>query len=170
MTAILETRPAKAKIILGTLLSVSLYTVTAIAQQSYTTMDCRSGTVTVLAKGEDMLLYAIDHKGVARSQDASKLFDNWTQRCVGAIAVIGGKTTGNGWCKSIDPAGGDFTVIAWTSEKPGVGTWRFAYGTGKWKGISGGGEYQLAGATRAVEEGTYQNCVSIKGSFTMPKM
>ncbi len=170
MTPVLETRRGKAAAFCSTLLGMSLYTAPAVAQQSFASIDCRSGTVSMLAKSEDITLYTLDHKGISRSQHESKLFDNWTQRCVGAIAVIGGKTTGNGWCKQIDPANGDITVIGWTSEKPGFGTWRFVYGTGKWKGISGGGDYQLVAPTRAVEDGTYQNCVNVKGSVAVPKM
>lgn len=133
MTPVLETRRGKATAFCGTLLGMSLYTALAVAQQPFATIDCRAGTVFVLAKAENVVVYTIDHKGIARSQHESKLFDNWTQRCVGGIAVIDGKTTGNGWCKNIDPASGDITVIAWTSEKPGVGTFRYVYGTGNGK-------------------------------------
>ena len=41
-------------------------------------------------------------------------------------------------------------------------------GTGKWKGISGSGEYELVAPTRPLAEGTYQNCVRTKDTFKLP--
>jgi hypothetical protein len=60
-------------------------------------------------------------------------------------------------------------VADWAnSGKPGHGTWNYRYGSGKFKGITGGGTYQSLGQTRPVEAGTYQNCVRVKGTMKLP--
>ena len=122
--------------------------------------------MTVLAKADNMIVWSLDHRGVTRSND---VFDGFTQRCIGVVANLAGKISGNGWCRDVDPKTGDWTLVDWVaSDKPGVGTYSFQYGTGKWKGITGSGTYEGAGQTRPVDEGTYQNCVRVKGTFTVP--
>jgi len=136
------------------------------AQQSYENMTCRAGTVTMIAQAEKLFVWALDHRGVTQSKDPSDPFHGFTQRCVGTVANVEGKLSANGWCRSVDPKTGDWTLVDWTgSDKPGHGTWSFRYGTGKWKGASGGGTYEPTGPTRPVEAGTYQNCVIIKGTI-----
>lgn len=161
------------KPVLGTsiLVGICLYAGGAVAQQSFSSLTCRAGTISGLAKAEDMVVYGIDQRGVTLAEDAAKAFDNYTQRCIGSVAIIRGKPTGSGFCRNVDPANGDATIVEWASgTKPGTGTFKFIGGTGKWKGISGGGDYRAAAVTRPVDEGTYQNCISVKGTFSVPKM
>lgn len=155
----------------ATLLGLCTYAATVAAQQSFSSLTCRAGTVSGLVKSEDMVAFGIDQRGISLADDPAKTFNNYTQRCIGSVAVVRGKASGSGFCKNVDPANGDMTIIEWTaSEKPGIGTFKFLSGTGKWKGISGGGDYQQAAVTRPVDDGTYQNCVRVKGSFSVPKM
>jgi len=141
----------------------------AHAQQAFEHTTCRAGTVTVLAQAEKMIVWSLDHRGVNVSSDAAKLFDGFTQRCVGVVANVGGMNSGNGWCRNVDPKTGDWTLVDWTaSDKPGSGTYTFRHGTGKWKGATGGGTYESLGQTRPVDAGTYQNCVRIKGTISIP--
>jgi hypothetical protein len=152
------------------LVGVALSAGPAAAQQAYSTLECRAGTSTQLARGDDgTVIFGIDQRGVLQTTHESKMFHNWTQRCVGSIATIGGKRSGSGYCRSLDPAG-DYVLSQWTvdEQKPGTGTYRLLYGTGKWKGISGGGTYESSGAFRAVDEGTYQNCITAKGTVLIP--
>ena len=148
---------------------ISLYATAAAAQQPFTNTVCRAGTISVLAKAENLMIYSLDHQGVSRDENDRKHFDNWTQRCVGTVGVFAGKPTGGGYCKSVDPASGDMTMIDWASgDKPGTGTWRFVAGTGKWKGVSGGGTYTNFAPNRPTQEGTYQNCITAKGTYLLP--
>ena len=148
---------------------ISLYAAAATAQQAFTNTVCRAGTTSVLAKADNVFIYSVDQQGVSRDETEGKHFDNWTQRCIGSVGVFGGKQTGSGYCKSVDPASGDLTMIDWaTTDKPGVGTWRFVSGTGKWKGISGAGTYTSFAPNRPTQEGTYQNCVTVKGTYLLP--
>lgn len=152
------------------LVALGAYAGGAAAQQSFSSLTCRAGTVSGLAKGQDMVVFSLEHRGVSLAQEEPKTFDNYTQRCMGTVAIVRGIAKGSGFCRNVDPANGDITVVEWTTgEKMGAGTFRFIYGTGKWKGITGGGEYQSTGATRPVDDGTYQNCVRTKGTFSVPK-
>ena len=154
----------------GTLLGAFLCSAAAFAQQPFENTDCRAGTISVLAKTDDMFVQTIDHRGISRSTDESKLFDNFTQRCVGVVASVAGKLSANGWCRLVDPSNGDAIVLDWTGlGKPGTGTFKFVHGTGKWKGITGGGEYAPVPGARPVDDGTYQNCILTKGTLMMPK-
>jgi hypothetical protein len=141
----------------------------AYADEMVDHITCRAGTMTVLAKADDMIVWQLDHRGVNYSPDANNVFNGTTQRCIGVVASIGGKASGNGWCRNVNPKTGEWTVVDWQSDgKPGHGTWHFRYGSGKYKGISGGGTYEPVGQTRPVDAGTYQNCTRIKGTMQLP--
>lgn len=125
--------------------------------------------MTVLARADDMIVWSLDHRGVTRSNEANGPFDGSTQRCIGVVASIAGKVSANGWCRNVGPKADDWTVVDWVaSDKPGAGTYTFRYGSGKWKGITGGGTYESLGQTSPVDAGTYQNCVRIKGTMKVP--
>jgi hypothetical protein len=142
---------------------------TALAQQDYEYTICRAGTVSVLAQGEKVIVWQLDHRGVAVADNPGNPFHGFTQRCVGTVASVEGQADARGWCRSVDPQTGDWTLVDWTGGgKPGHGTWSYRHGTGKWKGVSGGGTYEPIGPTKPVEPGTYQNCVRIKGKVRMP--
>lgn len=156
------------KLLLGTAVAL-LGAGAAQAQQALDFVHCRAGTVSVLAQEEKTIFYAIDHRGVAQASDPKSPFHGLTQRCIGVIASIDGKSSGNGWCKNVDPQSGHWYVVDWTSsDKPGHGTWNFRYGSGKFKGVTGGGTYEPTGPTKPADPGTYQNCVRIKGTMKLP--
>jgi hypothetical protein len=141
---------------------------TAFAQHTVEHMTCRAGTINPLAQADKLIVWQLDHRGVTQA-GAGDPFDGFTQRCIGTVANVEGRLAANGWCRNVDPKTGDWTLVTWTgSDKPGHGTWSFQYGSGKWKGISGGGTYEPMGATKPIEPGTYQNCVRIKGTYKLP--
>lgn len=142
---------------------------TAYAQQTYENTNCRAGTITVLAQADDMIVYALDQRGVNISAEPGNPFGDSAQRCIGMVASIGGKAIGNGWCRNVDPKTGDWYVVDWkASDKPGSGTYTFRYGTGKWKGVTGDGTYEFLAPTKPADPGTYQNCVHLKATVKVP--
>jgi hypothetical protein len=160
---------ARTALAAGMLIAAGICPGSAAAQQSYSSVVCRAGTVIPLAKAEGMVSFAIDHRGIVLPHEDNSGFANHTQRCVGSVAIIRGVSKGSGYCRNVDPETGDLILVEWNSNgKPGTGTFRYVYGTGKWKGISGGGEYQPVATTRAVDGGTYQNCIKTQGSYTVP--
>lgn len=139
----------------------------AFAQQPYESTTCRAGTVSILAQVDKSIVWALDHRGVSMS--ANPEIDGFTQRCIGTVSNIEGRISANGYCRNVDPRTGDMILVDWTaSDKPGHGTWSYRLGTGKWKGVSGGGTYEPVGPTKPVEPGTYQNCVRVNGTYKLP--
>lgn len=150
-------------------IAVLLSSGVAYAQVVTDHSQCRAGTASVLAQDEKNVVTLIDHRGINQAADPSDPFHGSTQRCFGVIANFGGKSSGNGWCKQVHPQTGDWAVLEWVnSSEPGKGTWTMRHGVGKWKGISGGGTYESLGRTRPVEAGTYQNCIRVKGTISLP--
>lgn len=138
------------------------------AQHALDHVTCRAGTLSALAQADKLVVWQLDHRGVTRAAEGDP-FDGFTQRCIGTIANVEGALAANGWCRNVDPKTGDWTLVSWKgSDKPGMGSWAFHYGSGKWKGISGGGTYEVMGPTRPVEAGTYQNCARVRGTMKMP--
>ena len=163
-------RSSRKTLAAGMLVVLCAYAGGAAAQQAYSSIVCRAGTVTPLAKGDDMVSFAIDHRGIVVAEGDNSPFANHTQRCMGSVAILRGVSKGSGYCRNVDPASGDFVLVEWNADgKPGTGTFRYVYGTGKWKGITGGGEYVPVAATRPVDAGTYQNCIRTKGTYAVPK-
>ena len=159
-------------LMMGGAVAIALLSIGNAQAQKQGTVDsvwCRSGTASVVAKDEKMLVWALDHNGVAQTADPKDLFNNATQRCVGTVAIFDGKVEANGWCKThfLNPA--DWVLVDWKGdEKPGSGTWSYRHAAGSMKGITGGGTFHSLGQTRPMEAGTYQNCVRVKGKWQMP--
>jgi hypothetical protein len=156
------------KLLLATAVAI-LGAGSAHAQDVIDSVWCRAGTVTVLAQEEKTIVWALDHRGVAQASDPKSPGNGATQRCVGVVASIDGKSSGNGWCKIVDPQSGHWYMLDWaSSDKPGHGTWNLRYGSGKFKGVTGGGTYEPMGPTKPVDPGTYQNCSRAKGTMKLP--
>lgn len=153
----------------GTAVAYALLGAGVVQAQQTDNVWCRAGTMTVLAQEEKTIIWALDHRGVAQATDPANPLHGATQRCIGVVASIDGKATGNGWCKIVDPKSGEWFVVDWMSEgKPGHGVWNYRYGSGKYKGVTGGGTYEPTFPTKPVDAGTYQNCARVKGTMKLP--
>jgi hypothetical protein len=144
----------------------------AIALAEETPLDftvCRSGTVHLLEQSKEALVLAIDISGVVVSAN-DKRFDSMTTRCYGVGSVISGKRVGTGYCKFLDKDG-DTNVLSYTAsaDKPGAGTWEYVYGSGKWAGIKGKGDFYTATSGKPLAPGTYQACNRVTAKFSLPK-
>lgn len=140
----------------------------AYAQVDSDQLWCRSGILKPLALDEKKFVILTENHGVAHGKEG-EWFDRSTHKCIGTIASFDGVASGNGWCKQVNAQTGDWAVLDWTyGPEAGKGTWAYRHGVGKWKGISGGGNYENAFPTRAIEEGTYQNCIRVRGKVTIP--
>ena len=47
--------------------------------------------------------------------------------------------------------------------------WTFMQGTGKWEGIKGGGIVYDITKGKPIEEGTYQWCIKVEGTYELPQ-
>jgi hypothetical protein len=89
-------------VVLAVVLGVVLFSVVAKAAQPFDFTSCRSGTIDVLAKTEDMYVRRSVWNGIDQSHHENKLFDNWTHRCMGLSADIGDTKIRQGFCKYMD--------------------------------------------------------------------
>lgn len=139
------------------------------AEQVYDVNVCVSMNLSPLVRSQEITILAWDAKGIMRSNNEAKVFDNCTVHTQGVTAIEGKNRTVNGYMKYFDPDG-DFVIFQYTLN-PGekAGTTMLKFGTGKWKGITGGGKAMRIARGKPVAEGTFQFCNNHKGTFTVPQ-
>ena len=82
---------------------------------------------------------------------------------------MAGQLTALTYSKFMDPDG-DFVILEITIA-PGEteGDCKFLQGTGKWKGIKGGGKVRAITRGKPITPGTFQGCNRWTGTFGLPK-
>jgi len=151
---------------------VGIYTffsfiLTAQAQQPMDMMSCGDATMTTIVAGQELTIMGYEGKGINLDNLASKVFDNMTYQTVGLCKIDSGKLTGINYAKYMDPSG-DFLVVD-ISQIGMERDWKFSYGTGKWKGITGGGKAFPFTKGKPVSPGTSQSCTKITGTYELKK-
>ena len=151
---------------------VGIYTffsfiLTAQAQQPMDMMSCGDATMTTIVAGQELTIMGYEGKGINLDNLASKVFDNMTYQTVGLYKIDSGKPTGINYAKYMDPSG-DFLVVD-ISQIGMERDWKFSYGTGKWKGITGGGKAFPFTKGKPISPGTFQRCVKITGTYELKK-
>jgi hypothetical protein len=149
------------------MLTFILFIVTAQAEQPIDCLYCANMTMTTIVESGDLTIMGLESKGIILDNTESKFFDNSTVHAVGLIKIDKGKLTGSFLGKYLDPSG-DFYVI----EASQVGTeldWKFIYGTGKFKGITGAGKSFRFTKGKPVSPGTSQVCTKITGTYELKK-
>ncbi len=139
----------------------------AHAEESYNMISCWSGDVTLLSASEDLVVYSFDMKGVSRSIDESKAFHNWSFQIIGSTKIVSGKYSSQYYGKYLSPEG---DVVIGEGDRNGEeGTWKFISGTGKYKGITGGGTNKIVPNIKPIKKGSTQGCSIATGTFQLPK-
>jgi hypothetical protein len=130
-------------------------------------MSCGSGNVNVIAAGEGFTVMAMEGKGINLDNYGGKTFDNMTYRYGALYKIDKGNWSGSELIKYMDPSGDFFAVeVAQVGMERG---WKFINGTGKWKGITGGGKSVLFTKGTPILPGTSQGCVKITGTYELKK-
>jgi len=82
---------------------------------------------------------------------------------------MAGQLTTLSYSKLMDPDG-DFIIME-GAMAPGEteGSFKFLQGTGKWKGIKGGGKVRAITRGKPIMPGTSQGCGRYTGTFELPK-
>jgi hypothetical protein len=106
-------------------------------------------------------------KGVSWSNDQSTAFDNWSLQIVGTVKIESGKYSSRYYGKYMSPEGD--IIIGEGGRDGDEGTWKFIGGTGKWKGITGGGTNKTVPNIKPIKKGTTQGCSIATGTFQLPK-
>ena len=135
--------------------------------EPYDITNCFSGETTMLVASQELVVFSYDLKGICRSNNDEKLFDNTSFQCVGIQRVVAGKPTGQGICKFMDKDG-DF-IVGETTSAGAEGTWKVIYGTGKMKGMTASGKNMYITNSKPIIEGTFQNCVRATGNYELPE-
>jgi hypothetical protein len=143
------------------------FILTAQAQQPIDMMSCGANTTTTIVSTPELTIMAVDGKGINLDNLAGKAFDNMTYHWAGVFKIDSGKITGNFHGKYMDPSG-DFFVV----EIVQIGMerdWKYLYGTGKWKGVTGGGKAFPFTKGKPISPETSQGCTKITGTYELKK-
>ena len=130
-----------------------------------------SGTFKATKIGDDFLLVTSESMGFIVSDSGAGPFNDLSGRCVSQILYVKGVGRNQGHCVYLDRAG-DQWVLEFTSaaQKLGAtavnGTTKYLGGTGKFAGITGGGEYVYT-PMRPFTEGTFQGYSKFKGHYRL---
>jgi len=139
----------------------------AQAQQPMDMMSCGDSTATTIVASEELSIMGIEGRGINLDNLASKTFDNMTYHTVGLLKIDKGKLTGTMYSKYMDPSG-DFLVVE-ISQVGMERDWNYLYGTGKWKGVTGGGKAFPFTKGKPITPGTSQGCTKITGTYELKK-
>jgi hypothetical protein len=139
----------------------------ASAAEEYDITNCGASTITTLSSSADVTILAVDTKGVAVSNHPKKAFDNFSFHSVSLVRIVTGQRVGTIFSRFLD-ADGD-TVVGETTIAPTEMTWRFLEGSGKWKGITGGGKALPVTNAKPILSGTAQGCLRATGTYEIRK-
>jgi hypothetical protein len=137
------------------------------AQQPMDMISCGDATVTTIVASQELTIMGLEAKGINLDNLASKAFDNMTYHTVGTFKIESGKFTGLLYSKYMDPSG-DFMVVE-VSQVGMERDWKYLYGTGKWKGVTGGGKAFPFTKGKPITQGTMQSCTKITGTYEIKK-
>ena len=137
------------------------------AEQHYDVTDCGSMTFTLHAESAELAIRTFEFRGITRSNSDSKVFDNCTVFYVGVAKNSPTKGTAYGYSKYLAPDG-DYVIMESIREDD-VTMMKFLQGTGKWRGIEGGGTLRRIAVGKPIVPGTSQYCTRHIGTFELPK-
>jgi hypothetical protein len=147
----------------------------ARAEQPFDITDHFYATVTTLSTSPELTIFQSDVKGIVRDNLENKIFDHLTSHCLRIARISAGKLTGTTFSKFTD-SDGDFFITESTSDavSPAAveSAWKFLQGTGKWKGITGGGKGKFIFMTRGKQQispTTFQGYLRMTGTYELPK-
>jgi len=137
------------------------------AQQPMDMISCGDATTTTIVAGQELTIMGYEGKGINIDNLVSKAFDNMTYHTVGVLKIDSGKLAGTFYSKYMDPSG-DFVVVE-ISQVGMERDWKYLYGTGKWKGVTGGGKAFPFTKGKPISPGTSQGCTKITGTYELKK-
>jgi hypothetical protein len=136
------------------------------AEESYNMTSCWSGEFTMLSSSKELVIYSFDLKGVSRKNGESDAFHDWSFHIIGTAKIESGNYSSSYYGKWLSPEGD--AVFGEGDRNGEEGTWKFIHGTGKWKGITGGGTNKIVNI-KPVMKGTTQGCSIAIGKYKLPQ-
>lgn len=132
----------------------------------YDFVACTHGKGLPLEGNADIVGYGVESWGVVASS-TTKEWEQATTYCVGYVRVMAGKPVGKGLCKW-QFASGDSGVGEFEYAPGGQRTFTWLTGTGKLKGVSGGGTFETVFNGKPIQAGTSQGCRRDWGKMVLP--
>lgn len=157
------------KLACATAVAVALGAGTAFATDvQYSGTWCGHSAAKVLVASPELTVVSTETWGI-ETPGASKpeVLENSAVHCVGYVRILNGKSRSTSACHYTNAAG-DTTTGEAVSEPDRPGTWTFLGGTGKWKGIRGGGTYKAVSSGK-LAQGASVHCFSHSGTYTLPQ-
>jgi hypothetical protein len=130
-----------------------------------------SASIKVLAMGQERVSHSYEILGVMIGDSPDSILQNASFRCVGATHIIKGAVEDNGFCVYLRPDGDKLFGTIKLNGPMGPGlkrVWTLDGGTGKFVGISGGGEGIRSLGVLPAAEGTAQGYAKMTGRYTLP--
>jgi hypothetical protein len=132
---------------------------------------CVTGPANMLSSSQELIIVGVELKGIVMSNHENNVFDNFLYHFLGVSRIMADQIDARGYSKLTD-LNGDFIFMETTTFGPArKPTWKvkFLDGTGKWKGIAGGGDVSAITKRSPFAEGTYRGCYKTIGTFELPK-
>lgn len=148
-------------------LGLAIFPSVAHAETPFDVTCCYAGEMKVISASKELTVLGVEGTGIFRSHHENKALDNMTIYAIGVFRIEAGKGTSIAYCKGMDPDG-DVIVQEHRRDGPKV-TWKFLQGTGKYKGITGGGTGKVVARGKPITPGTTQGCSRVTGTFEVPK-
>lgn len=117
---------------------------------------------------KENLLGTLHWSGTLWNPTAGGPFDAMSGECAGHYNVGATGVDSTGQCQYVDSDGDKMLVLIPVNHN-GVGTWGVVAGTGKYKGITGGGDFKpLRQFPPAPQQGHAVTCSTITGNYKLP--
>jgi hypothetical protein len=139
----------------------------AHAQQPVDITDVWLAKANVLSESKELVLLSSEVWGITSSDN--KIFDNMTSHCVAMRKVVDGKPQKSLLYSKFMDNDGDYFLLETVGEEAPQGTWTFLGGTGKWKGIKGGGKAWWTARVKSQMPDAMQGRLRMTGTFELPK-
>ena len=144
----------------------------AQAQQPIDITDSVFAKITVLSESKELTTMSSEVWGMVTSNNENKIFENLTSHCVAVRKFVAGKQMKSLTYTKFMDSDGDFFIVEAIRDGSETGPeskWAFLEGTGKWKGIKGGGKGWFTARGKEITPGTFHGRVRMTGTYELPK-
>ncbi len=136
------------------------------AEAAYDFTVCTTSKRVMLEANADIVAFGVENWGTVASS-STKLFEQASTHCVGALRIVGGKPVGKGMCKWAF-VGGDSGVGEWEYPLNGEPTWNWLAGSGKLKGVTGKGTFKEVFSAPVSDPAMSGGCRRDWGTINLP--
>jgi hypothetical protein len=141
----------------------------AHSQQTFDITDSFFAKFTMLSESKELVIMSTETWGINTSNNENKALDNMTSHGMGVREFVNGKPQKSlSYTKFMDNDG-DFFFVETIRGETVEGTCTLFGGTGKWKGIKGGGKTWITTQVKPQTPGTSQGRSRMTGTFELPK-